>query len=1152
MRQPTRLAITGLFLACLAAGASSSGDPNAKPVPDTPPSAIPLLLETPVDREAFWQRLLRPDLVVVAGERFQNPGEAPAAATSRPPVVVSVAASGRVDEDWARFVVDFAIVMDRDESAWATIRLDGLTVASVTEAGHDLLARVGDDRSWQVELSGKAEHRVVVEVMAPVRGPADSRRVELAIPPAASTRVDLVVPRDLLAASTGMNEPATIEKAEAADGPISRFSARLSPRPRIELSWRERANPAVLLPTLLTTQGEIAVEVERGFLRTRGSWIVSALRGMVDRVSFRTSTSDEILDVEVEGEPVAFEGRVEAGRTVVSVPLGEPLRPDRPRRLQITTRRSIASGGMTKIYFHGFTFDEAKVQTGFLAITRAGPLFPVATSGRGLRRIDPRTELPESLRTRPDILMAYEFTSQPFELNLQIDPAPPTIRAESRATVAIRPRSATIDARLECRVGQGRPFDLAVGIPRGLNLLDVGPPEVVASTSVVATAPDSPEGTRLLTIVLTRAARESEAFTLALKGRCEIDPSRPVAIPLFQPRDVTFSGGSVVVLGDRDVAIDPSPSKEGRASPFQVEWGTTPAGWEWPSGLAPGLGTSTLWFRHDAAVTGLPVRVTARPLAIRHESLTTATIDRKGIDLVDEVSGTIAFGSIAGIDVVLPVEVPTRWEVDGIDPPTRELLGRTPEGARRYRLRFAHEQGDSFRLRLRYRLPFAEPIIQGRETGIRVAPIRVVEGVSLGHQIRLWTEPGLSVEAKAPGWITSAPDPLAATESGPAVAQILSRPDDAVGPPIALVARADSTVALPASIASRVWLRTLQRPDGDLETTAWYRIESRESSLDVALPPGSRWIRARVGQGGSIGGEAEILGADQYRIRFPAEATSGPALVGLEYVVPASTSSASGILIPPRLLGGGVIQQTSWEVQVIGTRVGVGVPAGWTDENEWYRDGVLWKRRPWKGPSELAAWVAGPDAAKAMPNDLASGATFGRHGYLFSRAGAPAEMPFRIESRFVLVGLCSGPVLAVGLLILARRPPARPVVGGLLVLAFLAGTLGEISVVLLVIQSASLGVALMAAAVAIHWWSGRRDPVPRRSAGPRPATLSVSASTTGLLPPSIASDESTTIRPPPAPPGSGATSTADRPIPEAATITAKSPIAPSTASLGPR
>jgi hypothetical protein len=1108
----------GWAVAGLASGATPDGpiSPVSTPRDDAP---IPIFLNAPADRETFWKMLGRPDFVILNGDRYRKllQGAGPARAASPAPAaqVESVVATGDVAGDRARLAVSFGVAMAVDGPAWVPIQLDGLTLTEVREGSRDLPTRLAEGRSWEVELTGRGGHPVVVSVLAPVRSTAEGRRLDLPIPPAASTRIELLVPGKVVDAGTGINEPVSVLPVEADAG--ARLAARLSPRSRVELTWRERSDPAGTLAALLSAQGEIALEVERGSIKARSSWAVSAIRGSVGQLAIRLDAGEEAVEVEVDKRPAPFESRQEAGRSVVVVPLAEPLRTGSTRELVLNTRRPIASTGSARVAIQGSLFEQARFQAGFLAIARSGPIFLNPTPGRGLRRIDPRTELPDGFLARHDTALAFEFNDQPFELGLVVEPEPPRLLVENRTTIAVDPRSARLDTRLVCRASQGRPFELAVLLPEGLTYEGAGPPEVVASAQVAPLNPtagvDDPTAPRALTITLTLPAREADSFTVHLKGRCAIDASRPVAIPLFQPLADPSTGGWFAVVTDRNVSAEPIEGGEA-PSPFRVEWDSPPPDWVWPA-RRPGPEFGLLWLRSDARPEALPLRVTVRPRSIRHESTLLATLDRTGAEVVDEVSGEVAFGAISRLDVAIPPDVPSRWDVEGVDLEGRDPIGQDPDGSRRYRLRFARDYPESFRLRIRYRLSFPEPLGPSREARLRLAPTRVLEGSSIGQHVRVAAEPGIALGTEAPGWVASAvPDPVAGPDLGPAVRVSLSRPDDRPGP-VSVGVRLGPRLALPGLVVSRLWIRTVQRPEDDLATTAYFWVESRQGPMDLALPPGSRWIRARIGGREAGEGEVELIAADHYRVRFPTSTPSGPVQVSVDYEVPAR-SVGSGWQ-PPRLLEGGVVQQSAWEVRLIGGRAGIGTPPGWTDENEWYWDGLIWRRRPWRSPTELAHWLNGGNLRFRVAEPPDAGEQPGRHSYLFSRSGPPSPLRFAVFSRFNLVLLSSGPVLAVGLLVLARRPPPRAVGVALLVLGFGLAAFSEPSATIPLLQSAAPGGLLLLGALLMNWVLDRRGP--GRSAN-RAAPIGASASLTSavLAAPGVGSDDSTAIRPrPPAP-----------------------------------
>ncbi len=1116
--------------------AQATASPGSKPL-DAP---ISVFLDTPADRDAFWKGLARPDFVILDGDLYRklrrgSEGNRPPADAAPPAVVDSIAVDGEVEGDWARLRVDLRVTMAADGPAWVPIQLDGLTLSAVREGDRDLGAKVGEDRSWLIELAGKGGHAVRVELIAPVRTTADGRRLELATPPAASTRVGLDVRQTVLDAATGPGEPLAVAPVEDKPG-VARLAARLSPRSRLEVGWRERSDPSIKLPVVLSAQGEIAVEVERGSIKARSSWIIAAVRGTTGRLTLRLDPAEEILEVEVDGRPVQVEAGREAGRPVLAIPLAEPLRAASPRNVTIATRRPIAADGTARVLLQGYPIDGAKVQAGILAVARTGPLFLNPTVGRGLRRIDPRTELPESLRSRHDTALAFEFNDQPFELNLAIDPAPPRITFDSRATVEVGPHSARVDCYLDCRVAQGRAFEVRVGLPRGLVFESAGPPEVVASAQVVAAGPRpgvaaGPDVPRSLVVALNRQAKEADAFTIHLTGRASFDATGPVAIPLFQGPADSANGGRVAVLGERDVSVELAEAVDG-PGPFRADPEVPPAGWAWPAGASgrSGVESARLWLRCDASPERLPLRVTARPRAVRHESTMAVAVDGRGADVVDEVSGEVASGGLTRLDVVFPPEIPARWDLQGAEPAGRELIGREPDGSRRYRLSFARELAGAFRLRFRYRVDFAGPPTPGRDSKLRLAPIRIAEGTSTGRAIRLAAGPGLDVRASGEGWSPAAspgPGPDAAEDGEAPVRLVLASAVEEASA-VEVLVREAPRAGLPTTVASRLWIKTVQRAEGDLSTSAYYWLEARDGSITLDLPPGSRWARARVGGADLAPGDVDLVAADRYRLRFPASTAPGPLLVGVDYVVPAASAAAaaaatSGGWRPPELRDG-VVQQTLWEVRLVGPRAGIGVPSGWADENEWFWDGLIWRRRPSRGPVELSLWATGGGTRYRLADPLeATGQAAGRHGYLFSRPGPPSPLRFPIYSRSLLLLLCSGPALIAGLLVLARRPPPRLVGASLLPVAFALGAWLEPNATIQILQSSILGVALLIAAMAMHWALDRR-PGGRPAGGRGRVDIQAIPVSSLVIGPQIGSDDSTAIRPRP---GASAASTAD-------------------------
>ncbi len=164
------------------------------------------------------------------------------------------------------------------------------------------------------------------------------------------------------------------------------------------------------------------------------------------------------------------------------------------------------------------------------------------------------------------------------------------------------------------------------------------------------------------------------------------------------------------------------------------------------------------------------------------------------------------------------------------------------------------------------------------------------------------------------------------------------------------------------------------------------------------------------------------------------------------------------------------MQQTFWEVRVPSSHALVGVPAGWTDENLWYWDVYIWKRRPWLTGAALAAWAGAPSSNAKPADDWIEEGQVGYHNYLFGRPGPPTGFRPLIASRAGLVGLWSGLALAIGVVVLYLRPWPRMVALLLLALILSVAVSLQPGVTILALQSATIGLlfTLVAAVTKRH------------------------------------------------------------------------------------
>jgi hypothetical protein len=241
-------------------------------------------------------------------------------------------------------------------------------------------------------------------------------------------------------------------------------------------------------------------------------------------------------------------------------------------------------------------------------------------------------------------------------------------------------------------------------------------------------------------------------------------------------------------------------------------------------------------------------------------------------------------------------------------------------------------------------------------------------------------------------------------------------------------------------------------------------VEFHSADLAFSIPEGARWLGARVD--GRIVEQVDYDPAQfRYRLRFPSDVGSHPALVELEYQT--SVQGNERRVQVPRFLAGAVVLQSIWEVRVPGNHAILGVPDGWFDENQWFWDGYVAQQGPAQSAASLREWVLG-GASTSSTSAIDAVDEPHRSVFLFSRSGEPVALAIWIVPRSWLVAVCSGATLFLGFLAIFSRPRFRTIWLGLAALGLCAATFVHTSLLFLIVQSAMIGLALSILGLAIR------------------------------------------------------------------------------------
>ena len=502
-------------------------------------------------------------------------------------------------------------------------------------------------------------------------------------------------------------------------------------------------------------------------------------------------------------------------------------------------------------------------------------------------------------------------------------------------------------------------------------------------------------------------------------------------------------------------------------------------------------------------------RLRRHRLAIDHESRISALVSRRRVDVRQETSLQVRYGAVSSLVVQVPFPETDAWEVQARETVRREDLGQSGGGTarRRYRLTFDPPISDRTSLQFKFELPLGQAAGDAAEVRSTIPWILLEEGSSRSTSVELRSEPGIKTSVSDTAWVeVDEAQQGRPTDEPRKRYRMIASGQQVRGFPFS--ARPLDQVAVPPLVASRVLLRTTLGSDEESRTHAWYLIETHASHVSFSLPEHASWVRARID-----GRSAEQIELDPalagYRLGLPSDSRAGPVLVEIEYQL--SKASPHHGCLPPRLLEGAVALETLWEVQIPWNVAVIGVPEGWSDENQWYWDSYVWKRRPWKSFARLVGWVAGSTSQTPGLEGVSDDEREDAHGYLFGRSGQPVPLRPWVASRAWIVGLCSGTMLALGFLFMFSGIRFRVIWVAVAILCLLGAVVVHPSTVLLIVQSSFSGLVLASLGLAIQRLIDRS-----RSGGPAAGAGSTSSSSGVVVTPpgsaGVGSDDSTAIR----------------------------------------
>jgi hypothetical protein len=906
--------------------------------------------------------------------------------------------------------------------------------------------------AWLRGAAG-AEHRLQIRVHVALTSTVEQRKLELAVPRAATSRLTLKVPQAPIVASA---TPAGLTPEVVNNGPSSEIRL-LGVAGDLSLSWSERPPATARAESMLETSGTVIVNIDGRSVSTDAMLSVRSFGEEFDRFRVRLPKGAVLAGGQQVGYTLTSVGANASG--LVEVKLDKPTAG--PFEVKLHTERTfdLARPGEA-LELAGFEVLEAAPhrQGGQIGVIVSGDWQVIWENRARVRQID---EPVQSLQQR-DLLAAFEYVGQPCSLTAQVVPRRTRIVVDPEYVFYVEAHQTRLEARLKYSIRGAKVFALSLDLP-GWEIDQIGPPTLVDFESVT-TDVDSQ-----LRIPLLQPTVGDIEITLGARREHVRDANGlELQLPLI----------SDAVIGPANVAVVPEDNIELTTRSAELV-GLSPQ-------RAPGLvylpprRQEPLVFRAEgsSAKYVADLKVHQQKIAVQVANL--ATVSRAQVDVEQRFAYQVFYEPVTRLHFAVPQQlaVPNGLEmfVDG-EPVAPELIAEEGDGADNLRMQLTlnEPQIGLVEVVCRFRMPIDE--LYGATTLPFDIPLPMpLEGEFSGNTLTIECEAGCRTELRDDLW-------KILDEKAPGTGRTLRLAAAAAAPSAAVTMMFEDRPATGGAVIERGWVQTWLT-DQTRQERAVFQFKANQPRLSITLPAGVSTEELEV-----LMDSQPILPTLQDNV-VVVECPMDSELHVAELRYGYREAGRNGMLVAfdmPGFESGVRVRRVYWQLILPRDKHLLSANANLTPEFNWVREGLLWSRANVLDQFDLEEWSQTRQESP-LPDSL--------NVYLFSTMGEDQVFEVWVARRSTIVFAASLVALLIMLFALYTRWLRRPrplIVVGIVVIAL---ALAYPDPAVLLGQAAMLGVVLALAAALLHRVLHRE--AAREEARPVPSSLTIERTSTDV------------------------------------------------------
>jgi hypothetical protein len=1042
-------------------------DETAKPTPKSPdvtpkadsPADKPKILGDIIYMKRADGRLVPVPAHVTLEEflRFANQNSKPVAEPDEEFSVSSVSLEGTADDEYATLKAVIRIQVRRKDG-WVVVPLrlneavlkdtahtyqrNGLPAAKKTGAkkvdgiGKSEFVHPFDPQAgYRWRLAGAGMHQLTLSLIVPVHKQVSSRRLQLALPPAAVNHLKLTLPEERVL----VKAPPTAVVKTTSLGPKGTDIEVFDRSARLDLQWQPIPDEKTV-ETTLSARTVITVESTGDSILLRANQTIQSLQGSFSTIRVGLPAGFELLDV--EGKEYA-DHSVDAKQATATITLMEAT--TGPIELRWTLTSPFPQDG--QLVLQGFDIDKAqRHQTGEVAIKALDGYRVTQRIAQDIHRINVSESTGQGT-----LVGAFRFLKQPFRLVLDLQEVEAFFSVRPELRLSLSAREATLEARYRVHVYRGALQELVLEWPDWKKAGWSAEPVVAAEGDspfvIDETAP--PDQLRLLLL-----ENPGASFEVVLRAsRDVVADSTPFDLAFPHVNASTRLPDDVLVELADDIEVDFKP---GANTAFKrIE------------SLHRDEGIRRARYRIDSTARTLATQVSVHERHVTASILIEAEPSRDGLTVTERILYDVSYAPLSEVKLQIPQALDGR--VEFFIGESRLPIEVTPgenTGWLDATLMFPSAKIDQFELSARYFVEFADATA-GDEFTVGV-PFALPLDIEASPQVDFQYENGGVFDVTLDGneWKRRATtSDVAAFTTSNEVTQVPVR-----------LKRSTQRSAKGYSV-DQGRIRTLLTSDGTARSRAQFLITGPVSDLAVVIP--LQCTIERVWWDNVLLEKKEILQVDrktgEHRFHVSEIPTVGSHQLTIDYQVPSQKPmswSPRFSLAAPTFPNAAWIEQSEWTLSLPSQQYLFTMPAGFTPQFRWVRDGVFWFRRATAGPGNTAAANQANLTVPSGPpprNNFETG-----NVYRFTRFGAAPQIAFRSMHQQLVVLFGAGLSLTLGFVLL-KLPVTRNVLT-ILILGFIVAlaALWFLEPIQLLLQPAILGLLLAFAAAMIDEFYRRR------------------------------------------------------------------------------